>query len=447
VSFSRQSVRRLFIRPRGPDGEVTSSSAMVALPLLIRLRWLAVPGQVLALLGLPTLVGVEAPLEAYLVPLMMIVSNQAASYLRHGRASPATLAACLIVFDTLLLTAWLGWAGGAVNPFTILYLVLIVLAALVLGAGWTWGTAALSVLCFGLLVALEPAGSTHGELHTHLRGMWVAFTLAAGLTALFVVVLRRDLNQRERELAHERTGRYHAEQLAALSTVVGTAAHELATPVTTLALAAAEVEAMLAREAPELRDRLDPELEAMRHQAARCRQILNEMGGRAGRVRGEGPHPTRLVNLVEQSLYDLAPEERSRIVYEDVDPDLMVTVPQRALVRSMAALVRNACDASPRTETIRITAAGDGGDLVIEVLDRGRGMSDPELQRAGEPFFTTKPMGHGHGLGLYMTRSSLNQLGGTLNLERRPGRGIRAVLRLPADPQIVAPETGDEGTA
>ena len=438
-------------RERDPSSLEAAPPAAIGLPLLIRLRWLGVPGQVVALLSLPPLLGIAAPPAALLVPVAAAASNLFASRVLIHRLPASAVAASLIILDTVLLTLWLGWAGGAVNPFTILYLVQIALAALVLGPRWTWGTAGLAVLCFGLLLLFDPgtgsmgaghAGQGANQLDVHLRGMWVAFALAAALTALFVALLRRDLDRRERELVLARAEQSRTERLAALSAVVGSAAHELSTPVATLALAAAEIESRLDRASPELRRELDPELEAMRHQAARCRQILDEMGDRAGRARGEGPRRARLADLMEDALRDLAPAQRRRVHCAAVDPDLAVTVPHGAVVRSIAALVRNACDASPvggsGDERVEIRGGRRGGAVEIAVLDRGKGMSDRELERVGEPFFTTKPMGRGLGLGLYMSRSVIDQLGGSIDLQRRPGGGIRALLRLPLEAPAAA---------
>ena len=97
----------------------------------------------------------------------------------------------MLTLDTLLLSGLLHTVGGAYNPFSILYLVHITLAAVVLGRRWTWFLAALSVACYGLLFAANPPAAAHGatDMRIHLQGMWVAFVVAAGLTAYFVVQL------------------------------------------------------------------------------------------------------------------------------------------------------------------------------------------------------------------------------------------------------------------
>lgn len=126
-----------------------------------------------------------------------------------------------------------------------------------------------------------------------------------------------------------------------------------------------------------------------------------------------------------------SPEDR---VARRVDPStakVRVRAPVRSLAMATRGLVQNALDAS--SEHVELAAAREpNGDLAIEVRDRGTGMSADVLARAGEPFFTTKPAGRGMGLGLFLARAVVEQLGGVLRVESTVGEGTRARLILPA---------------
>jgi two-component system sensor histidine kinase RegB len=114
--------------------------------------------------------------------------------------------------------------------------------------------------------------------------------------------------------------------------------------------------------------------------------------------------------------------------------DVRVVWPVQAVSRAVVNLVRNAVQASGDDDRVVLEGRPDGdGRVRIEVIDRGAGMSPDLLARAGEPFFTTKPPGAGTGLGLFVARSTIEQLGGTLDLVSEPGRGTTATLVLPAD--------------
>ena len=168
------------------------------------------------------------------------------------------------------------------------------LAAVVLGAAWTWSLAGLSVACY--VEPLPAPGArrrprtSHGEgaLSLHLWGMLVAFVVAALLTAYFVVRLSAAIERRDAEIAAMREQATRTERLAALTTLAAGAAHELATPLGTIAIAATELERALARQdagAAALRD----DARLIRAEVERCRRILDQMASDAGETAGEAP--------------------------------------------------------------------------------------------------------------------------------------------------------------
>jgi two-component system sensor histidine kinase RegB len=84
-------------------------------------------------------------------------------------------------------------------------------------------------------------------------------------------------------------------------------------------------------------------------------------------------------------------------------------------------------------------------ELEVSVRDEGPGMNAHQLHRAQDPFFTTKEPGQGMGLGLFLTRSVVDRLGGALHLESRPGAGTTVRVRLPLDAvaRAKSPTAGD----
>ena len=175
----------------GPAGsQPQDARAAVSLPWLTRLRWGTVAGQLVTVAVGHWTLGLEVPF----VPVLALIGATAVTnlalvrWLHDGGTAGPGLCGAVLVLDTLVLTGLLHASGGPFNPFSVLYLVYIMLAAVVLGAAWTWSLAGLSVACYVALFLLPvPAGVHHahgaGALSLHLWGMLVAFVVAAVLTA------------------------------------------------------------------------------------------------------------------------------------------------------------------------------------------------------------------------------------------------------------------------
>jgi two-component system, sensor histidine kinase RegB len=413
--------------------------AAVGLPWLTRLRWGAVAGQLVTVLVARFALGLPIPLA----PLMALVAVTAATnlaaigWLRH-RGADDRLAGGLLAVDTVLLTAMLHLTGGPLNPFSILYLVHITLAAVILGARWTWLLAALAVASYAVLffasVPLDLARGHHegAGLSLHLQGMWWAFCVATGLTAYFVVKLSKALETRDAEIAEVRERAARNERLASLTTLAAGAAHELGTPLGTIAVASREIERALARLPPESAGPLLEDARLIRSELQRCRRILDEMAARAGENAGEDTVRVPLSSLMAEGLAALSTEQAARV---DVVADLAsveVFGPRQALGRAVGSLLKNALDATGPDQRVTLTAFAEGGRIRLVVKDPGPGIAPELLARLGEPFVSTKPPGAGMGLGLFLARTLAEGLGGRLVIESSPGRGTAAALELPA---------------
>ena len=398
---------------------------------LLRLRWGATIGQVAVILGVHF--GLGKPQR--LLPLFCTVAVVAASnaglgrWTRRERPVPEALPWAVMALDVVGLTVLLSLSGGPLNPFSALYLVHIALAAVVLRAGWTWALTGLAITCFGALFVGEPVG--HGHIHDmrlHLEGMWAAFALAAGFIVYFVQRVTRALTARERELVEARAASARHEKLTALATLAAGAAHELSTPLSTIAVVARELERGLAR-TPDVAALEDVRL--IREQVARCRDILTHMASDAGASQGESMVSRVPAVLVEEALEGLPGRERVRVEVDARAREEAELVPAHAFARAIRGVVKNALQASAPGDPVRLGLVREAARWRLTVEDAGPGMAPEVLARAGEPFFTTKAPGEGMGLGLFLTRAVLDQLGGALELRSTPGRGTTVVLSWP----------------
>jgi two-component system sensor histidine kinase RegB len=413
----------------------TIDHAKVSLPWLARLRWGLVAGQIASVVLAYETLDVELNLAriGFFVALTVTTNLLLFWHLRMDRPVSRTLCGAVLILDTIVLTGLLRETGGSSNPFSVLYLVHITLAAVLLDARWTWGLTVLSVLGYGsLFLSHEHAGHVGHDFSSHLRGMWLAFTLTAALTASFVVRLTAAIRRRDREIEEIREQAARSERLAALTTLAAGAAHELGTPLATIAVAAGELERAVSRlPSPHAAPLLD-DARLIRGQLDRCRAILDQMTAAAGEVTGEAPNPVALEEIFSSVRDALSPEDAKRLQVK-LDVEGTAVVPHRAFARAVTSLVRNAFDASVQGETIDVSVGvGERDALRVTVSDRGSGMTADVLERATDPFFTTKAPGRGMGMGLFLARALAEQLGGRLLLVSTEGVGTSATLELPA---------------
>ncbi len=398
---------------------------------LIKLRWGAIAGQVVTIIGVERFMHIPLPLAPLFAIIAVEFSTNVACALvvRRGRSVEPWWAGAVMALDTLLLTGLLYFSGGPFNPFSFLYLVQIALAAVISSERWTWTLTFLALAGSGFLFLDYrelPIGADH--MRVHLRGMWFAFGTAAGFIVYFLLRVRRSLAEREADLVHARVSAARQEKLASLATLAAGAAHELSTPLSTIAVVAKELERALAAGSA-----LD-DVRLIREQVARCREILDHLAAEAGTSTGEHALELPLAELIAASL-ERRRESPSVRVELDGAGEARVQLPQRAVAQAIGSLIKNAQEASPDGAEVVLAAERAGEFVRIEVRDRGAGMAPDVLARVGEPFFTTKEPGRGMGLGIFLTRAVIERLGGQLKLDSQPGRGTTATVFLPtSDP-------------
>lgn len=417
------------------------AAPQIALPWIIRLRYGMVLGQITTAVVVHFLLKIDLPLFwIALGPALVGCSNLLLATRVSDPDSPrriatSTLVALAFVLDTLSLTGVLMLSGGPTNPFSLLYLVHITLSATILTKQQTWLLGGLSILCFGLLFriyrpiqALEMHPHEQGT-NLHLIGMWLGFAVATFLVAVFSGKISELLREREDSLLrmHEELAKKH--RLASLATLAAGAAHELNTPLGTIAVVAKELERYatnMVRDAALVEDS-----RLIRTEVERCREILWRMSVSGAEPAGQASEEVDVRELL-QGLFDEIPQ-RSRLKVKLTDPLPTLTIPKRSIEQALIALVRNALEASDSESKVCLSVRRSGIFLQFVVMDEGKGMSQETLRRIGEPFFTTKEPGKGMGLGTFLVRTLSEQLGGRLTFDSSLDAGTSAILELPVD--------------
>jgi two-component system sensor histidine kinase RegB len=412
---------------------------------LIRLRWGAIVGQAAVIAYVEWGLKIGLPLAALsgILAVELVANVVFEVWLRSRFRLSEPVVAAAMALDVSCFTGLLYLTGGPLNPFSFLYLVHIALAALVLRQRWAWTLVLLSIgASAALFVRHIPLPMDHGmsesahhhmmmhhgpgePLDLHLRGMWVAFAVAAAFIVYFINRVTGALSDREAELGRARELAARTEKLASMATLAAGAAHELSTPLSTIAVIAKELERAASLEAVTADARL------VREQVERCRAILIQMAEGAGEAPGEASQRTSLEELVRIALGGLTSPERVRLEWAEGSRHGTIIVPPRATAQALRNVLSNGIDASPDDADVILRIAPSGTAFRFEIDDSGSGMSPEVLAHATEPFFTTKDPGRGMGLGLFLTRSVVEHLGGDIDIDSTLGRGTRVVVTVP----------------
>ncbi len=415
---------------------------------LLRLRWVAIAGQLITIAVVTLVWRVTLPLQPLLglVALTGFTNLVLQGWLSHGTRTTATvdgergthLPPLLMTLDLLLLTAMLYFSGGPANPFNFFYFVNLALAAILLPSAWVWSLTAGAIGCYlsfflvgyhpiaELEVGWNPSASLFADVHK--QGMVVAFAGCAIVNSYFISRVARELERRESELRVAEKRRAQSERLEALATLAAGAGHELASPLSTIAVITNDLHKHLDG-APVPASVLE-DVALIRSELTHCRSILDRMSGNAGQAVGEQVGQWTLRQIVEEVVGGLRRSERVHITGLDNVAHQKLRVPLQGLAQALRGLVQNGLDAAPQQPVvIRVQIEQD--ELLFQVRDEGSGMAPATLARAGDPFFTTKEPGQGMGLGLFLTRNVVERLGGQLRLTSQVGQGTTAEVRLP----------------
>ena len=343
-----------------------------------------------------------------------------------------------LVADAAVLTLALGLWGGPTNPFAALYVVPVILATQI-SATWTWTLVAAAAAGSGLLFVWRPLPPSTGDAYVgHLHGAWIALVACSAIGAWMVQRITRSTARERNELTRLRDENLADQHLAALGTLAAGAAHELGTPLGTVNLLAAELPHM---EPEEQRSAID----TIKREVERCKDILHRMASpevRVSALSARDAQPWFLCELQDE----LDQPEGVKLTFvataatrETQGTTTLARASLGQIVRELVANGGEACRRKPgnRGVTVRIDVVGD--EALIEVDDDGVGMEPHIATAVFDPFFTTKPEGQGMGLGLYLARAQLRQLGGTLDLQSAPGRGTKVTLRVALNPAGLYP--------
>jgi len=259
--------------------------------------------------------------------------------------------------------------------------------------------------------------------------MWFGFVFSAGLVAFFVVQLSKTLKDRERSLADARENTLRNERVVSLGTLAANAAHDMGTPLGTMAILTREIEL----EYPENRfPNLHVQLKIMGDQIIRCKEALSVLSASSGEMRAESGKPMVLLEYLDEIINQWRAHNTTSKINLNISPSIDVDakiIAARTLTHSIINILNNAAEVSPANKGIDFTANWDSQQLHIKIRDFGPGFPKEIIKYAGkEPVTSNK---QGLGVGLFLTYSTIIRLGGKIEFFNMEAGGACVEIKLP----------------
>ncbi|WP_211826968.1 ATP-binding protein [Kistimonas asteriae] len=349
-----------------------------------------------------------------------------------------------LLFDLFSQATLFYLTGGYTNPFISVFLVTVIMGALLLPLRYSWGLSCLSIVVYTLLMKwYQPlTGHTagHGGQHTmstmaimHLSGMWLTYTLSTLLINFFVVRMAEALREERAVVAQARERQLRDEHLLAVATTAAGAAHELGTPLATMAVVLGDL-------SEEHQDNpvLSDDIKLLKTQVDECKKRLNRLVTSSQRVEPNTLAATEFLADVLDEWQLLRPHLKP--VTTHVDPCHQRQINQcqisvdSALPMALINLLNNAADASPEPITVTLKLAEQ--TIIIEITDNGPGFDLPPGKTITSPSISMKK--EGLGLGLQLSQATIERGGGEVRLYRRPEGGTLTAVALPVTPKDAA---------
>jgi two-component system sensor histidine kinase RegB len=445
--------------PGPTDASGGWSGRGLRLSTLIRLRWLAIGGQTAAILIVGLWFSFPLPFGACFALIALsawLNLGLRVAFPTSHRLDP-NWATLLLAYDLMQLAGLLYLTGGLENPFAILLLGPAMVSATTLQPDKTF---LLGVMTLGVATVLVfvhrplpwfPSEEFDAPLH-YVGGVWVALACALAFMGFYAFRVAEEARQLADALAATELVLQREQHLSAIDGLAAAAAHELGTPLSTIAVVAKE----LARELPSGDPRAE-DISLILTQSQRCRDILSKITSLSASPQEHlGSMP--LTHVLEEVV---APHrDFGVIITEEFDGEGPAPVAARnpGLTYGLGNLVDNAVDFA-RSE-VRIKAAWTPASVTITIADDGPGYPPDILDRLGEPYVTTRRAApqtvaeHGGlGLGIFIAKTLLERSGARLRLDNRraPDRGALVTVEWPRaefeaeQPQALAKTAGESG--
>lgn len=414
---------------------------VVRVRTLVLLRWLAILGQLAAILFVSMVLEFMMPVAACLGLVALSAWSNVFVRIRFSddRRIPENWTAWVMGFDIIQLALQLGLTGGLTNPFAMLIIAPVMVSATTLSASRTVTLGGVVLLCASLLAVFHmPLPWYDDEAFAppflFTGGVWIALVGSLGFMATYAFRVAEERRQLASALAATEIVLTREQHLHALDGLAAAAAHELGTPLATMTVVIRELERDIDPASPHHSDVM-----LLKSQAQRCRDILGKLAT-LGQDGGSPMHRLAVRTLIEEVV---APHRGAGVeIVIELDgaaEDQPIVARNPAIHYGLGNLVENAVDFAETIVAVRARWTSDR--LTLTIADDGPGFAEDVLDRLGDPFVTRRgeaSRGGGMGLGIFIAKTLLERTGAVVSFRRDAGATAEVSWRRDS----LAPGTG-----
>lgn len=392
--------------------------------LIFYLRWIAILGQIIAIYFTHYIIKIELPIKemSCLVFGLTIFNFFTYARIKEKHVSDKEIFIQLL-FDILILAGLLYFSGGGANPFISLFLLQIVIASIILNKYYTWTLVFITICCYLTLTFwyIEIPHFHHYHIgdffNMHLHGMFIAFILSSVIIAHFVVRMSNNLQQaREQQNAEE--------HIIKIGMLAAGAAHELSTPLSTIAIITREVIKDAAKTKKHIPDILD-NLKMMEKQVEKCKLVISDVLTASGKTRGENAktiHLKKYFTDISNSWTKLN-SHNIKYMHSGANPKIITDI---VLTQAITNFLDNSKEANAKN--IELNTICKNNFLEIIIQDDGKGFK--AKGSIGKPYSSTKKK-EGGGLGIFLSQSVIKRLRGNIDfIDRKKGAIVKIIIPL-----------------
>ncbi len=430
----------------GPD------ESRLRMQTIVRLRWFGVLGQLGTVAVVHWGLNYELPLAACLLLIALsawVNVGLRVLYPARHRLSPV-FATAVLAYDIVGLAGLLYLTGGLENPFALLFIAPVTVSAATLPVRNTVALGVLAIVSATVLIEFHlplpwARAGAFSLPWIYKLGVWSAIVAGMLFLALYTTRLSKEGRQMSAALAASELVLAREQRLHALDGLAAAAAHELGTPLATIALVTKELEREVTATSG-MASHIAEDIALLRSQAERCREILRKLTRSPG---AEDPHHVSLP--LTQLIQEAAQPYQSAAIRIEITArpyaeragagtELREPIGQRrpGVIFGIGNLLENAVDFA--RERVQVMALWDDSDVTITISDDGPGFSPEVMDTLGDPYVTTRPSGQraaggqlegsGLGLGFFIAKTLLERSGGQVTVANRPQGETGAIVRI-----------------